>query len=251
MAYEIESYWNDVASQLKNRNDGGEIAGDDDPFYFYKRKSFLNLFRQQKFQNKKVLEVGSGPGGNLEVLLELLPKHIAGADISDRMIEIARSNPKLQSVTFKKTDGKSLPFNDGDFDVIYTVTVLQHIVDENMLKALINEICRVSNAEVLIFERIEKSRKESPTNVGRTVQEYSEMFNKHGFALSHAESLQISASYYVSGAIRKIFNSNKRKEGEPQSKLAIGLQKLLLPLTKIIDPLVPTSRDLTLLHFKK
>lgn len=251
MAYEVESYWNKVAKQLDARNGGGEIAGDDDPFYFYKREKFLQLFRKQQFNNKKILEVGCGPGGNLEELFALGPKSVSGVDISSEMLKIASSNPRLKNVSFSKVDGLTLPFPNESFDLIYTVTVLQHIVDQSMLTSIINDICRVSVSEILIFERIEKTRKEISTNIGRTVEEYQNLFSKNGFVLEGVESLNINASYYVCGAIRRLFNSKNRKEGEPQSKLAVGLQKLALPITKLLDPLLPLGRDLNLLHFKK
>lgn len=251
MSYNVEKYWSNVAQQLADRKDGVQIAGDDDPFYTYKRNKFIELFRKQAFQNKEVLEVGSGPGGNIEILLSMSPKKASGADISEEMIKISKSNPSNKNVDFVKIDGRNLPFEDNTFDIIYTVTVLQHIVADEMLHPLIASICRVSRSDVMIFERIEKQRKVSDTNVGRTVEEYQSLFQKQGFDLYKTEQLRINISYFICGAIRRLFNKSDRQEGEPQTKLAIWTQKILLPITKILDPLFPMGRDLTLLHFKK
>jgi predicted rRNA methylase YqxC with S4 and FtsJ domains len=88
--YEPETYWDKVAENIHSRDDIKIIAGDDEPYYRYKRKQFLKLFDKINFENKKVLEVGSGPGGNLECLTRKGCKEIIGVDVSSRMIELSK-----------------------------------------------------------------------------------------------------------------------------------------------------------------
>ncbi|HZV43771.1 MAG TPA: methyltransferase domain-containing protein, partial [Saprospiraceae bacterium] len=153
MKYHPEPYWSDVAKRIKSRSGKNVIAGDDEPYYRYKRKQFLALLKEVDFKGKNVLEIGSGPGGNLKELLSLSPAKLTGADISNDMIELAKSNLP-ESVSLVKTNGTTLPFADRSFDYVFTATVLQHNTDEQMLEQLINEICRVSAEQVFIFESI-------------------------------------------------------------------------------------------------
>ena len=111
--YDPEVYWSRVAQEIRKRGDN-YIAGDDNPYFRYKRRKFLKDFLDTiNFQSKSVLEVGSGPGGNLKHLATYsAPKKIFGADVSKTMLEIATENLRGLPVTLVKTDGASLPFPD-------------------------------------------------------------------------------------------------------------------------------------------
>ena len=41
--YNPETYWSEVAKRIKSRKGKNIIAGDDEPFYRYKRKKFLKM----------------------------------------------------------------------------------------------------------------------------------------------------------------------------------------------------------------
>jgi ubiquinone/menaquinone biosynthesis C-methylase UbiE len=249
--YHPESYWNEVAERVAGRNKGNFVAGDDEPFYRYKRKKFLQIFHTIDFRNRSVLEVGPGPGGNLGEVLKHHPKSLYGADISLKMLELAEENLTGAPVKLFIVSNGVLPFEDQSMDIVFTSTVLQHTTDQQSLMKTISEICRVSASEVYIFERIESKKKGHPSCLGRTVQEYSELFGAHHFDLKQTRFLNIQASYLVSGAIRKIFNKRNRKEGEQHSLAAFVLQKISLPFTSLLDKLVRVERDLAMLHFQK
>lgn len=247
---ETEHYWDQVALQISNRDELNIIAGDNEPYYHYKRKLFLKLLDKIDFEGKSILEIGSGPGGNLFHISGKNPGKLAGVDISAEMIALSGKLLKGKNIEIKKTDGHHLPFEDRSFQLVFTSTVLQHNTDEQLLKNLIKEITRVASKEIIIFERIEKNLQGHESNVGRPVSYYEELFKTNGFSLKSAEFLKIQASYFVCGAIRKIFNSKKRKEGEPVSRLSYFLESASLPITKLIDPLIPSHRDLGMLRFR-
>ena len=234
--YHPESYWNEVAKRIAGWNDNKLLTGEDEPFYAYKRKKFLKLFNHIPFNNKIILEIGSGPGGNLYEISKKSPKELHGADISDEMIKLSSRLLNTPNIHVEKIDGHTLPFQSNYFDISFTSTVLQHNTDERMLKSIINEICRVSRSDIYIFERIEKKIKGNGLNLGRPVSYYKELFNQNSFKLIKTESLYIQISYLLCGVIRKLFNSQKRKEGEPISKFAFYMQRItfLLPAFLII-----------------
>jgi ubiquinone/menaquinone biosynthesis C-methylase UbiE len=247
--YYPEPYWDEVAQQISDRPDNNIIAGDDEPYYRYKRKLFLRWLDLVDLSEKSVLEIGSGPGGNLVYLSTKGCKELAGTDISSNMIAMATKSLAGKQVKLVKTDGISLPFEDNHFDIIFTSTVLQHNTNEAQLALLIKDICRVARDEVIIFERIGKKISGHETNIGRPVSYYSSLFSQHGFALTSTALLKIRASYYVCGTIRKLFNRKQRKEGEPITKVSYVLQKVSLPVTMLLDKIIP-GKDLGVLKFK-
>lgn len=249
--YHPEPYWNKVARHIGQREVGTLLAGDNEPYYTYKRNKFLAVFHKIQFRGKKVLEIGSGPGGNLLEVLDHMPAEVHGVDISDEMIALAKENLAGKPVTITKIDGQQIPCVDHYFDISFTSTVLQHNTDEMMLVTLINEMCRVTESDIYIFERIESSVKGDELCMGRPVSYYQSFFAANGFDLAQTVFLDLQASYLVSGSIRKLFNSSKRKEGEPPTIIASLLQRITLPLTSVLDTFIPVKRDLAMLHFKR
>ena len=126
--YNTEAYWDKVAQEIGSREDLKIIAGDDEPYYRYKRKRFLKLFDTIDFKNKSVLEIGSGPGGNLHHLTQKNCKKISVDDIhnlirglspfpgaftylGDKILKIYKAEKKLAQRNVPagafETDGKT------------------------------------------------------------------------------------------------------------------------------------------------
>jgi ubiquinone/menaquinone biosynthesis C-methylase UbiE len=250
-SYHPEDYWSEVGQRIANREDGKNvIAGDDEPYYRYKRKRFLKLLNKIDFSNKSVMELGSGPGGNLLEICNQSPARLVGVDISEQMLALAR-NKVPEYVELVKTDGTHLTFADREFDIAFTATVLQHNTDEKMLKEIMGELGRVCSDKVYLFERIEKSIKGDELCYGRPVKYYSEIMENNGFRLTSKEFINIKVSYYVSGAIRKLLNPSSRKEGEPLNKLSVFLQNTTLPATSTLDKVFSSPTNIARLEFER
>ena len=230
--YNPETYWSEVAERIQERGDGNVVAGDDSPYYRYKRERFLAMLNGVVFSNKKVMEIGHGPGGNLAEVLKHKPKGLTGVDISDNMIALAKENLNSDKVSFYKTDGVTIGYPDQSLDVVFSATVLQHNSDEEMMKAMFREMHRVSSDKVIIFERIEKTLKGDELCVGRPVQYYEDIAKECGFKLKEASFINIQVSYLVCGVIRKVFNPGSRIEGEQLNGFSVFLQKDTLPITR-------------------
>jgi ubiquinone/menaquinone biosynthesis C-methylase UbiE len=248
--YHPEPYWSEVAKKIDSRKGNNVIAGDDEPFYRYKRIRFLELLHSLSFKNKNVLEIGHGPGGNLQEVWSQSPKTLTGVDISSDMIAIARKNVDTK-INLVKINGSNIPFDDKHFDIAFTATVLQHNTDEKMMTALLNEICRVSKEKVVLFERIEPTIKGDELCYGRPISFYEEICKTNGFKLENHEFINIQISYLVCGGIRKLLNPSSRKEGEPFTKTALFFQNITLPITKLLDKFFKSKRDLAKLVFTR
>jgi ubiquinone/menaquinone biosynthesis C-methylase UbiE len=249
--YNPETYWSEVAERIQERGDGNVVAGDDSPYYRYKRKRFLAMLNSIAFANKKVMEIGHGPGGNLAEVLKHKPETLTGVDISDNMIALAKENLSSEHINFYKTDGVTIGYPDQSHDIVFSATVLQHNSDEEMMKAMFTEMLRVSSDKVIIFERIEKVLKGDELCVGRPVAYYEEVANKCGFKLTDASFINIQVSYLVCGVIRKVFNPGSRKEGEKLNGFSVFMQKATLPITKQLDKIFTVKRDLGKLVFER
>ncbi len=248
-SYHPEVYWSEVARRIKNRKGHNVLAGDDSPYYRYKRTKFLALIDEVGWGNQRVMELGSGPGGNLAKILTKKPLQLVGVDISEEMINIASENLESPILSFYKTDGKTIPLSDQCFDLVFSATVLQHNTDEEMMKDILREMCRVSDNKVYLFERIENRLTGDELCMGRPIEYYKRICNAEGFELRSVSFINIQTSYWVCGIIRNTFNRSSRKEGEMESRLSSRIQSVLLPITSILDKIFPAKRDLARLEF--
>lgn len=250
-SYHPEPYWSEVAERIAGREGRNVIAGDDEPYYRYKRERFLDLLHSVDFSAKRVLEVGPGPGGNLSEVLKHNPASLHGADISRNMIELASKHLKDPRVTLTKIDGRNLPFKDGSFDIVFTATVLQHNTDEAMLKQILSEICRVSGEQVILFEMVAPKVSGDALCMSRPPAYYAALCADHGFQLRELRYINIFVSYLLAGFTRKALNPRGRAEGEPLTGLSLAAQRLGLPLTKLLDRVFTARRDVAKMAFLK
>ncbi len=246
--YHPEPYWSTVAERIGARQAGNLVAGDDEPYYRYKRERFLEMLASLSLDGKSVLEIGHG--GNLQYILDTFsPSALYGVDISQNMVDLARKNLPEGKVEVQKIDGTTLPFGDDSIDVVFTATVLQHNTDEAMLQAISREIVRVAKSEIHIFERIDDPIAGDELCLGRPVTYYQQLFEVAGFELRDVKFINIHSSYLMAGAIRKGLNRKDREEGEPLNGFSRELQTLLLPITKKLDKVLTKQRDLARLSF--
>lgn len=249
-SYHPESYWSDVAKRIKSREGSNVVAGDDEPFYRYKRQRFLEMLNKVDFKGKSVLELGNGPGGNLKEISKLSPARLVGADISSEMIKLARAN-NTDFVELVKINGTSLPFRDNTFDIVFTATVLQHNTDDSMMRSILEEISRVSKDKIYLFEKVDSKITGDDLCYARPIKYYADIVAPYGFELVSTEHINIRSSYFVAGAIRKGLNSKNRQEGEPLNFFSTLLQNVSLPITKVLDKIFSSKKDVARIEFVK
>lgn len=162
--------------------------------------NFFNLFKEQvleyklmqkmiengigKLNGMRVLDVGCGEGRFLRKLVDwgASPEHLAGADIHPPILNLARelSSPGVQYVL---AHADELPFEDGCFDVILIIGVLQHVLDEPLRHKVAKELLRVlADGGIIISFNISKdTEKKFPnflaeTTKGLSAEEHEELF---------------------------------------------------------------------------
>jgi len=249
--YHPEKYWSEVAQSIDSRDGHNVLAGDDSPFYRHKRNRFLSLLKEVDFKGKKVMELGSGPGGNVKEIVQLDPASITGADISQNMIDIATKHVASDKATFVKINGEKLPFDDGHFDVVFSATVLQHNTDDDMMRKILGEMCRVTNDKIYLFERIESNFKGDDLCMGRPFEYYRKIVEDHGFDFKKVDYINTEVSHILCGIVRKIFNPKKRVEGQKETKVSLGIQKLIVPISSVLDKVFTAKRDVARMEFTR
>ncbi|MDJ0960159.1 MAG: class I SAM-dependent methyltransferase [Acidimicrobiia bacterium] len=73
-----------------------------------------------------VLDIGCGPGAAVRAAAPSVARAV-GVDRSDAMVEIARRrSQKVPNAEFLAAGAEDLPFNDGEFDRIWTIHAFHH-----------------------------------------------------------------------------------------------------------------------------
>jgi hypothetical protein len=251
-AYHPESYWSRVANEIKKRGPQNCLAGDDNPFFRYKRQKFLARFLNTiEFDSKVVLEVGPGPGGNLlQIVRTSRPRRVIGIDISSEMLDLAGKTLKGYEtvVELHKSDGEHLPLADAAVDLTFTVTVLHHNTDTHMFQGLVSEVCRVTRHTVVLMEDTGGCHCDA-SFVARPVEAYEAECRKHEFKLRNCQYLGLRASRRAHDRIRRLLDSPNHLEGEPLGLPLVVALKLLLLFTRPLDDLIPDKSDLTKMVF--
>jgi SAM-dependent methyltransferase len=92
---------------------------------------------RERLPAEAFLDAGCGDGRYLAALAAELPMRRAGVDISERILDTARLQTDAE---LRRANLESLPFADGEFDLVLCSQVVEHVVDAN---AAARELARV------------------------------------------------------------------------------------------------------------
>jgi len=116
-----------------------------------------------------ILEVGCNCGRNLWWLQQSGYTSLAGIDINEAALNSGYFKLKAD-LQMGDIESQPLPYKDGQFDLVFTMAVLEHIYNDRIL----DEIVRVSKEYVL---EIEDEDHETATH---KIWDYSKEFQKRG-----------------------------------------------------------------------
>jgi ubiquinone/menaquinone biosynthesis C-methylase UbiE len=99
----------------------------------------------------RILDVGCGAGFWLRAFLEMdaRPEDLVGIDVSDARFELARAKNPL--ITLLKTDGVTIPFDDGYFDLVTQFVTFSTMLSAALRARVAGEITRVVKSGGFIF----------------------------------------------------------------------------------------------------
>ena len=126
-------------------------AVEDSHWWYVGRRAILESFLKEivqssnfKVQSPKILDVGCGTGGNLEMLAKFGAAE--GVDVSDEALEFCKS----KGLTVHKGVAESLPFADESFDVVTALDVVEHLDDDVAGLKEMNRVLK-KDGKTLIF----------------------------------------------------------------------------------------------------
>lgn len=99
------------------------------------------MFAGKYVKDKNVLDLGCAAGyGSNYLAANAKATHITGVDVSKEAIEYAGNKFQSSKLKFQIASAETLPFRNGDFDVVVSLEVIEHV--ENYQKYL-SELTRV------------------------------------------------------------------------------------------------------------
>lgn len=209
-----KEYWDERA-----RRYGRLAVGNLDPNEYYweeqLRWAAFNRLYPRPF-GMRVLDIGCGVG-TWAVRLSELGCEVVGVDVSPVMIEMAMASA---NVVYRVGTAQDLDFSTGTFDLIISVTVLQHIVDDKELSRALRSLWRVLKdggcAAVLEYSPMRVNRPATGSDYMRyrTRQQWIAVFEEQGFRLASETGVRFFGHRLYPGALRRI------KRLRPEWKLA-------------------------------
>jgi ubiquinone/menaquinone biosynthesis C-methylase UbiE len=249
---ELQSYWTRLSREHLTRQDDGlsAICYAGMPAWFnrfldvYQRKAMARLVASEDFTDKRILDIGTGVGRWARWFEAQAPCAVVGIDIESVRLQTAREYGG--NIQYLEMPANSLAFPDASFDVVNTITVLQH-VDHDVKREAIAEFGRVvrRGGKVIVFEITDEGDDAShvyPWPKDAWVNE----FKKNGFTLARSVGDQyIPVLRAMKGAYKLYRGRTARSDIETMKSGGGQSAQLLLPLrlaTALSYPLEEVAR---------
>lgn len=174
-----KTYWNNRAKKF------GHTGWTDFATYFYDQNLRLNTIKKilvtSGLKCNTGLDYGCGTGEFCKMIIEFCDKVIA-TDISEDVLKMARSKNADNAIEYLLFDDSVFKYQ---YDLILTVTVLQHIIDNNDLAEIINnfKLSLRENGTIIVFESFSEQTSTSDFLNLRNAQELQKIFTDSGFVL--------------------------------------------------------------------
>ncbi len=120
-------------------------------FGWREKRTFLRLLKSVNIDKKEVLDIASGTGRYIELLLKN-GCQAGGVDISNEMLALAQKrigkHPNL--LFLKQGDAENLPFPDNCYDLVTCMRLYHRIPNETRIQML-KEVKRVGKGTAILF----------------------------------------------------------------------------------------------------
>ncbi len=104
----------------------------------------------QMLDAKTALDVGAGTGRNMRSLLNAVPSlSVCGIEPVTALIEQAVKRNGISHGTILQGTGEALPFRDSSFDLVYSLAILHHVPEPNVV---VREMLRVARKAVIVID---------------------------------------------------------------------------------------------------
>jgi ubiquinone/menaquinone biosynthesis C-methylase UbiE len=192
---EQKNYWEDLGVQYEQKSTLIPWAGPITNKYIrYTQKDALQRVKN-RLQDKKVLEIGCGTAYWFDYWRQWGAKDIWGIDISRPILKLAGTEKVIQA------SAQHLPFRSDIFDMVITITALQHLPSKDELESSMKEISRIlkgNGGQAILLEQ------SSPHSISLfaplltiSKAEWENLFPQYGFELMSSYPVDPSASLFA------------------------------------------------------
>lgn len=160
-AEKLRAYWSDLSERFLARDPEGlaVICCAGMPSWFngfldrYQRMAFARLTWGVDFRGMRILDLGTGIGRWARWFTERGAARVIGIDLEKQRLELAGARDCGRPIDYQRMTVDGLAFASGAFDVVNSVTVLQHVNHDVKSRALA-EVARVlrPGGYVTLFE---------------------------------------------------------------------------------------------------
>lgn len=251
------AYWDRVAVNIaSSATPDKDLVGYHSPYDRYVRRVAVALLDRftAKIPHKRCLaELGSGAGLNLRYMNQFEPEKLLAFDCSANLLALAKAKlSDLTNVAYILTDGNGLPVPEGvPIDLLYTVTVLQHIVHPDMFASVVAAM-QASHAEYILILEDTRTPAAQPTAdyILRTPLDYQAALSS-GYTPVASEFVSLTWAARLFGVINRVSGLYKKHEGAALPTPILRMAECLSPVAKGLDHLLPGRFGITALLFKR
>ena len=156
-------------------------------FDFFQKRAVKQalLAKEIAIKDKIILDVGCG-GGRWADLFSQYGAKVTGIDIQEKTIQ--KNRELFPAIDFKVMSSMNLDFQDNYFDLLSSITVLQHLPGTNQIES-VNEIVRVikQGGYLLILEWTRQN--EASHMFPLHSDEWIKLFNERGLSLEYKKDI--------------------------------------------------------------
>lgn len=151
----IKKYWQNPSDEgnkpQQYTGEGYSTSSSDN----LRTENLVKIINKLGIKNPSILEVGCNVGRNLNGLRKAGYEKLHAIEINDNAINLMKNffpeTYKLTKISIGPAQEVLKKFSNKQFDVVYSMAVLQHIPDED-ISVVINEISRISKAYLISYE---------------------------------------------------------------------------------------------------
>lgn len=194
----VEKFWNERVEKYGKLSTGYTER----ILYEFDNKLRFHVFLKNTIIRKKykILDVGCNFGPWLGQLYKRGYHNLAGCDISSKSLKIAKQIFKKNNynISLQVNPAEKFKFNE-KYDLIYCVTVLQHILDDKKFETALGNFSKhlKPNGKVVIIESSPTFKKKQKLEYKkeRTFKRQVQLFESNGFKLIDYKGINF-LSYY-------------------------------------------------------
>lgn len=188
--YNPQLYWNERCIKYGHTGDADSLIYQyDQPQRVRAIDKALSRAKVKLGEDSRILDVGCGTGDIISLFISKGISNVTGIDLSEEVIKSAKGRfAGNKNVELDVVGIETAKFPSNMFDLVTSINVLQHIVDDDTFLGVVANIIRMvrMGGYVLIMEFSPikaKARRPEPCVVVRSRREYVDVFENNGCRL--------------------------------------------------------------------